>query len=401
MQASGMPYDQLDTAALTDDFENLCPDWTLYRQFPYSEPSEQLTARLLLADPTHYRGEMPYIESLDPNEPVPRGGFGLESVSDPALRAAYAVLRTEYQSDTVDALAAELEKSVYSFENQMYLIAAMAQYGDGAAPALEWFQSLALPKLTGQTDADGQPVLSAGNHADTAAALLAAAAVNAEEAAGLARWLLGNPSRDELYLLELMYYHRQIPVPDTAATVTYQQDGPHTLALSRGMIYRSFSKAQLEAAGFQPSGGDIWADVHYTAGLDDAMNRDNRKLLVEKTIEAADGGALGAGALARITVRVTIPEDVLLEGYERIDLEDYLPTGMRYDSMEVAGNGWYLSSRNDQRLAFSVSREYLRELVFYARCVAPGSYVTESAFASVPGGSLWGVSERSTVEIPG
>ena len=76
-------------------------------------------------------------------------------------------------------------------------------------------------------------------------------------------------------------------------------------------------------------------------------------------------------------------------------------TGMQWG---IRAQGWFLSSRQGQRLQFSAwggndADTQLKPIVYYARCVAPGDYVVESVYVTSTSGENWGASDREMVSI--
>ena len=87
-------------------------------------------------------------------------------------------------------------------------------------------------------------------------------------------------------------------------------------------------------------------------------------------------------------------------------IDEYVPSGMRFerygavdDPERSYGHGWYLGSRQGQRLQFSVYGDPLDPIVYYARCAVPGEYVVESAYISSRSSDIWGCTERESVTI--
>lgn len=393
MQAWGADSAALDRSALDDNFRQFYPEYTYLQLFPYSQPDAVLSARARLTVPEEYYSAGTIFE---PEE--------LPGITDPATRAAAYVMVSDYYGDKamIDAITAELDSSIYSFRDRMYLVAALARAGDkdGAASA---YTRLTADNHQEQTDTHGNKLLSIprsdGLSGDTAAACIAATLLELPDAEALVRQLLLAESTEDPYLFELMYFlQQQRPASSGSAGLTYTLDGKQqTLDLTDGPVYRSFSREQLNAAGFAPT-GNIWANARYTVDLEQALARKNDSLQVGKTIGAVEGGVLRQGGLARITLTFHTPAGIYLDPQNSLAMEDYLPSGMRYEYM-APNTGWYLTAQNDQRISFGSSVEDAKTLVFYARCVAPGEYLGERAFISTGTGSIWGASQRQTVTI--
>ena len=103
-------------------------------------------------------------------------------------------------------------------------------------------------------------------------------------------------------------------------------------------------------------------------------------------------------------------------------VDDYIPSGLRFLSMGSSENDgkaqdcWMLVRQEGQKVTFGYYSYSYRdaeeqpvpgeetyeapgELVYYARCAVPGSYVVDSAYASARCSSAWGASERSSVTV--
>lgn len=395
MRDSGMDPFQLDAAALTDDFDNLKGDGSQFKLFPYSEPDEVLNARIRVAVPEGYS---PGYSSYEQEE--------IPQISNSTERAAAYLIYSDYSSpgEKRKAIREQLQSDSYRFRDRMYLVTALARAG-GEEEAGRWFKELAAPVLRQKTDAGGNTLRyveqqGRESQADTAAALMAAVRLGLPESEGLARYLLQAPEGDDLSLLELLYYLRSQGEPERsrASTVRYHRDGEAVeLLLDGGVTYRSFTRQELDEANFQ-GGEEVWVTALYTAGLETALNREHRVLELTRNIVPVEGGELRQGSLARITLRLTVPDNVQVDPETVLQIQDYVPTGMRYESMEP-GFGWNLSDRNDQRLIFHAVREKAQTLTYYARCTVPGHYVVESGFVSTVAGSVWGASERDEISI--
>ena len=385
----GLDDEALDTGVLTDEFEEFCPDGELYRLFPYAEDDAVLTARIHMTMPSEYL----------------RGGLNLTletiaGIADPAERAAGYLLFYPQRSEGKllrEALEEQLDSSIYTLRDRLYLVLALCRNG-GEDSAKQWFARLTESALVRRTDADGNELLSLADERETAAALLVATELELPEAAGLARQLTAEAPVEDLGLLELAHYLQSLPAPSGRLAVSYTLEGEaQTAEADSGVIYRAFSREQLAGANFSAA-GEVWVSARYTARPADAAGRENAVLSLSKSIEPAEGGTLAQGGLAKITLRWAVPESVVLDEWALLTIEDYVSTGMRYERLEE-GSKWYLDARNDQRVRFTAALKDAGELVFYARCVAPGSYVSESAFFSVPGGTAWGMSERGGVVV--
>lgn len=383
----------LDSSVFTDTLAEFCPERQYYRIFSYAQDSALLSARIKLA--MGEEGEFRAYPLENPEIEIPQ-------TASPADRAALYLMYSDndYFGWMPTAVTKELASGAYSFADKMHLVAALARTGK-VEQAAEWYGELAV--LQEQRGANGERLLSAApdGQADstaTAAACIAASAIAHPDAPDLVRSLLAASASDEPYLLELVYFLRQQPQPaGSVGRVSFTRDGKETIDLQGGVQYRSFSREQLVGAGFEAS-GDVGVSVRCTAAPGEAFAAAERLLVLGKTIEAADGGTLRQGRLAKVTLHLEVPPGVALQPQTSMTIEDYVPTGMRYDSTEPQ-TGWYLSAQNDQRVTFLATLETAGTLVYYARCVAPGSYVGEGAVVSPAGGRIWGQSPPVDVDI--
>ena len=382
MVEAGLDTTYIDTSILTEDFTEYLTEEYYYKLFPSSAEDIILTARIFQANQFNY-GDL----AIDTNN-LP---------DDPSQRAAALLCSERNNIKTKEEIISALGSTGYSVSDRFFLATALAKNGK-TAMAVEEYTKLT-KDLTEQVDANGHTMLSLnGNLQDTAAALMTALELKQPQAEGFAWFLLNTPPTDNLYLLELMSYVNTQPMPENNTTITYTLNGEEeTLNLNEGAIYQSFSEDQLANASFKGS-GQVWVNAFYTADLDKAMDRANETLKINKSIQPVGEEPLKQGDLAKITIVFEIPDSVQIDKEAQLQIDDYLPTGMRYESM-AGETGWELTSRNDQRLSFTAKRDKAQELVFYARCVAPGNYVVESSFARITNGNLWGVSPRESIEI--
>ena len=185
------------------------------------------------------------------------------------------------------------------------------------------------------------------------------------------------------------------------------------------MQFVSFVAEDFEQAQIKEKSGSVSAQVYYTGGLQEALGQENRSITLEKTVAPREGTELKTGDIVRITIRPQM--DSRLNPYG-MTVDDYVPSGLRFLSMGTpesdgkAQDRWMLIRQEGQKLTFGYyfydyreaqdqpapgeeTYEAPSELVYYARCAVPGSYVVDSAYASVQCSSAWGASERSSVTV--
>jgi hypothetical protein len=283
------------------------------------------------------------------------------------------------------------------------------------ATARAWYDANIKPNLKELTGLAGDTALyleaaSLGPTGDaTAAASLLATALRADEAAGLARWLAEKGTPYEPYLFEQIYYLNSFaPTGAEAASFSYRRGG-ETVTETLGAHFKSvsFNREQLMNADFKVLSGDVYADVYYAGAPSDSMNDSARLIGLTKTVQPM-GAGFAPGELVRVTLTPNLSALDADIGETMLVVDDYIPTGMRFERYdheyyyENTDPGWYLNSRQGQRLQFTVygaATGNVRPLVYYARCSTPGEYVVESAYITSANGGTWGASERSAVSI--
>ncbi len=375
--------------------------------FPYSDTDARLSTLAVMAMPDVVDSYIIY--DLTP-----------ETVAASGQRASIGYLaQSLYGNVDLATLEGMLENpDGLDFVDQMYLATAIAQLGE-TETAAQWYEKLVSPKVTklegvsGSTAlvVPGQDSLSDGDC--TAAALLLATACGQEDADGLALGVTWKKSEYEPYIMERLFYLAKVNENSAAsgsASFTYTRDGEQvTQELGTQTERISFTRQQLEEAAFQVTSGKVWADVYYVAPASQDLDPENKKIPVTKKVEAVDGGTLEVGDLARITITPDLSAFDLDVGEAQLVIDDYIPTGMRFERYSAVDDsysdqGWFLSSRQGQRLQFSAwggndADTQLKPIVYYARCVAPGDYVVESAYVTSTSGENWGASDREMVSI--
>ena len=398
--------DWYDVGEMKEQLSDLT-NWELLSLFPYSDADARLSTLAVMAMPDVVDSYLIY--DLTP-----------ETVAASGQRASIGYLaQSLHHNVDLATLEGMLENpDGLDFVDQMYLATAIAQLGE-TETAAQWYEKLVSPKVTklegvsGSTAlvVPGQDSLSDGDC--TAAALLLATACGQEDADGLALGVTWKKSEYEPYIMERLYYLAKVKENSSAAgsaSFTYTRDGEQvTQELGTQTERISFTRQQLEEAAFQVTSGKVWADVYYVAPASQDLDPANKKIPVTKKVEAVDGGTLEVGDLARITITPDLSAFDLDVGEAQLVIDDYIPTGMRFERYSAVDDsysdqGWFLSSRQGQRLQFSAwggndADTQLKPIVYYARCMAPGDYVVESAYVTSTSGENWGASDREMVSI--
>lgn len=389
-----------DEEALTDNFTDVRRG-AMYSLFPYSDSDIEFTVKACLAMPelTHEA----YLKTMSISDSSWVKG------SKSAFYIADALSGKEIPSVLKEMAMTD---PALTYVDRMYLATALAVSGK-TADAQECYNTFVKAKLTEVISPSGEksyyikPIgekLSA--QACTAAASMLASTLHAPEAEGLVRYLMDKPSQYEPYILEKIIYLNNFPQPkDAGGKISYMLDGKLvTEELKNGCKYLTLTKQQLRDADFKVLAGDVYVDAHYTGAADGTAGADKKLIGVTKTLEPV-GGVFKRGALVQITINCDFSKLDTFNESPNVTIDDYIPTGMRYESYagRPGENGvdWYLQSRQEQRVRFATWSfgSKTASIVYYARCVAEGDYVVESAYANSMFGDIWGASPRSTVTL--
>ncbi|MGI5966746.1 MAG: alpha-2-macroglobulin family protein [Anaerotruncus rubiinfantis] len=392
-----------DETALADTLS----DVNLYgvmNLLPYDAQDIELTVKAHLAMP----------ELFDENH----GEISGLSVADSDWftgRKSAVYLARALAGDLLDADLTQMIESGASldFVDKMYLATALAVSGDTAG-ARAAYDKLVKPNLKTREGISGEQAMYVSifeqslNVADwTASASMLASVLGTDEAGALTRYLVEKPSKYDPYLLEKMIYlGRFVPPAGAKAKFTYTVDGKTvTEELGRGMKYLTLSREQLANSSFRVDAGEVYADLYYVGAPEQKMDASRKKLGLTRKVEGVDG-PIRQGSLVKITLTPDLAGLDLDIGDNWMVIDEYVPSGMRFerygavdDPERSYGHGWYLGSRQGQRLQFSVYGDPLDPIVYYARCAVPGEYVVESAYISSSSSDIWGCTERESVTI--
>ena len=177
-----------------------------------------------------------------------------------------------------------------------------------------------------------------------------------------------------------------------------------THSLTRWGTTLNFNRSQLAEADFQVLNGVVYADVYFVGTIEQVADEAHRRIDITKTLTPVCGGDIEVGTLVRVTLTPGNNPSAFGEraGSWHMVIDDYIPTGMRFErfgnSRGQWPDSWHPVSRQGQRVQFS-AHGTLRPIIYYVRAVTPGEYVVESAFISSAYSPVWGASERSTVTI--
>lgn len=390
-----------DTAALEDSISDISTG--VISLLPYSKPDIELTSQAYLALPQFMNAKG--LKELNFDDV---GEFE-------GTKSAFHLL----QALSGNTIAADLPKRLGSdtsldYVDKMYLATALAVSGDEKT-AGEWYDKLVKPNLTELEGISGEkayyiPQQEKRSKEDcTAAASMLATVLSTDHADYLARFLADKKSYYKPYLFEQLLYLTRFKANDSnKAKFSYVLDGKTiTETLDRGTKYITLTKDQLNNADFKVLSGHVFADVYYAGTPEQTADSSRKKIGLTKRIEAVDGGEIKFGSVVRITLTPNLSALDANIGETQLVIDDYIPSGMRFERYESKDyqnmRGWYLNSRQGQRLQFTAygagSSSGLYPIIYYARCAASGNYVVESAYINSEYADTWGASDRSTVAI--
>ncbi|MCL2578485.1 MAG: Ig-like domain-containing protein [Oscillospiraceae bacterium] len=381
-----------------EDITDLHSRWSFLRPLPHAAENIELTVLAHLALPDFV--ELPQMQiDFDDTQHSGRGS---------AIFAARALAGQEIGVSLRDYMA---QGAGLDYIDRIYLAMAMYISGD-AAGAREWYNTLVTAQLSEHPGLAGDIALSVADgrmdaNQTTAAALMLATLMGHQDAHGLALYLTRHqPRGQEPLLLEMIYYLRQFaPTGGSTASFSYQIGGQTiTRELTSGFYRLTLSRDEFAAASFETLTGQVYADVYFVG--DPSTDESNRLIGLTKTLTPVDG-VFEPGALVRITLTPDLSAFDLRVGDTGLVMDDYIPTGMRFERFAAGtqfaggthGTGWWLRSRQGQRLQFGSFGIRPGPIVYYARIATPGEYVVERAFISSATADTWGASERDVVTI--
>ena len=422
---------------MQDDLSDVI-DGSYVRLYPYDSDSIPLAAKVHLAAPEYLvGGDMTagFYNAIGSRQ------MGDSEADLNTAAAAYLGLAA-HRAPVLGQLRALLEqREGYTLEQQLWLLAALAAIGDGDA-AKGYYDEIVAPNLKeGETGA-GIATLTLGESAGdveenlrlTALASISASILRLPDAQGMVRYLMSNRSTLDNYLLEQVVYLRyNEPQGTSAAAFSYQKDGKREkVELDKtGMTFLNLTADQFGKADLKLESGNVLVSAYYLGSAAEASEQENNQITLKKTIETTDGGPMKPGSIVRITLTPVLPNNKI--DPSKLTVDDYIPSGMRYLGMgsaageydEKYNHYWNLISREEQRVSFCYfdwedglnyygemeggfpeepvpgEQTYpeIKPLTYYARCATPGAYVVDGAYASSPSAMMWGMSERTNVQI--
>lgn len=306
----------------------------------------------------------------------------------------------------------------FSYLDQLYLLAGLTALGD-ETNAQAYYKHLVSEKVatkdavafvkSGKTEAD---YLEA-----TAIASLSASVLHTKEADLFIQYLMDTPSKTELYVMEMMVYlqnyRAELLEPVVFNLETSKGKERITLAAletKRLVLYQ----ADWEALQVSMEKGELLATARLVTDQD-GLDQSNEAFSLNRRIEVVGGGDLTVGKKVKITLTPSITDQT----YSQIfTITDHLPAGFRYIGMgnsSKSQESWLEGRREGQHVLFYYHNNWVdatregknslrkaenpQALVYYALCVAPGSYTQAPALFTEGGGKQWGQSKKEEVII--
>ncbi|MBQ9992269.1 MAG: hypothetical protein IJP33_02430, partial [Firmicutes bacterium] len=309
----------------------------------------------------------------------------------------------------------------FEYDEALYLLLGLALLGDEENTESLYETMISARMQIEQNAITGDMAWLSNEKADayetqfrTAFALaIATAAGKDTDAAMFAEYLQQIKPDRYLYLLQMVYYAKNIePAESAPAAFSFMQDGERKV-IELGMTDKTafwFSKEQLEKADFKVLSGDVYCTAFYegSAALLDEPARELVKL--EKNITTVKGDG-GPGTVYLVTVSVKFDKTAPYGGYT---VEDYIPSGCRFLKVErYVNDNWYCIDQGLQGITFYYpypdpaeglsiygnSSNGTTTIRYYIRSLLPGDYVSDSAVISHSESGAWGKSAKGMLTI--
>lgn len=369
----GMDADALPTSGFNP--ESLYPGGLAL--FPYASPDLFLSARVALLGPS-----LPAAEAR-----AGRLQGWLEEAEGNRERRIVALAGLAGLGENVGGELRDLEGEDLTITEQLWLAIGLAAAGDeDGARAVE------REVLSEHGRRLGDWVRLEGGTADnayeaTALALLLAAQLRDPIALDLSRYLLANPSADQIAPLEQLGFVRAALrwLPRAEARFAWSLDGERHVETieAGGSFHLVLTAAQRASISIEPLEGEMVVASSWDGVADYASLPSDPMVSIERVVRPA--GSLPAATLVQVRLRVTIDPNAPSGCYEVTDL---LPSGL---APIVATWDYWLESSSDaefvrpysvegQRVSWCVDpKARPRPLGYVARVVTPGTYRWEPA----------------------
>ena len=378
----------------------------LLRTFTHSNPNVELTVLANLALPEWFE-PIEYAWDLRYDDGRPSARFIMQALVG--------------QEIDVDLSGAIVQGDDIDHIDKIYLAMAMYISGDTAG-ARRWYNTLVGNLRTEQLGIAGSVALSItdpdrilSRRQTTAAALVFATLIEHDDAHGFALYMSQHRRRwEDIHLLEKIFYLQTFPpLGEEESSFSFELNGETiTHTITNNSVRVRLNRSEFAQANFAVLFGQVYADVYYIGTPEQLEDAPNKLIPVTKTLTPI-GGEFRPGALVRVTIRPDLSAFNLAIGNTQLVINDYIPTGMRFERFgptarqPFGGARWHLSHRQGQRLQFNATGGWrtsgtylsLGSIVYYVRCILPGTYVVESAYINSAVSDTWGASERGTVTI--
>lgn len=378
------------------------------RLFPFTESDILLSAKAVAVAPDFFE---------EPSKTRLFRGVIADEESHPLDVAAAYMGLAGFGVPILPELREALDVPFYLSEEQLVYAKALAILGD-TAPGLTWFDEVLGPHIV-HNDDETSVSLGGDVHFDYWMTLNAAALAiltNHPYHQGFVRYLLNNPSRVHLPLLELaLFATRHMPTEDSAAVFTYNIGGRTvTHNFGRGFATRlELGRDQLDGADFSVVSGNVGYVAHFQGGLTGETGFPDG-MTVETAVIPQTDGPVRVGDIVHVQTTITFGDAP--RGHYHI--RQSLPTGLRFISAELVRIDGVEADNRFQRMRypFFFTEGEAGMLNFYvgprmgnmpryvtfryvARAVLPGQYIIEATALGLSGSDELYHGERALIEI--
>jgi len=315
--------------------------------------------------------------------------WGLASLNEPVL---------------IDVKNALTNKDL-STKEKIYLILALVELGDYSATEEEY------NKLVGDKLKKVDPIayINDGTNKDeiienTALCSLIALKLNKPEKEGLYKYVKINPSKELLANYELMCYTMNtIPNTNKEGKFTYEIDGvKKDVVLKKVESFKmQLTKKSLSSLKFSNIQGDIDVLSSFKGSVKDLYN--GKESIVKLTRSySGKNNTFNQSDLVKVTLKPEFLKEAPDGYYEVIDV---LPCGLRYvEGKPYIENRCYPYEVSGQKVIFGIyysknSKENIKDMIYYARAVSPGSFTADNAIIKHYDSNVAGFAKQENVNI--
>lgn len=421
-----LPEDEQRTIRKDARLDEIQEDEGGVKLLPLGEGDAALTAKLLIAAPQLLSQDMAvnFLQQVladaasTPNDRV-MAYVGLAAAKSPVLLDLTRMLK---------------EDSTLTTAQRLYLGCGIAKLGDFTS-AKQVYSELkdagVLKKETDLTYVTG--ATSEEQLENTAAALMLTSITSNPDADALMRYLNAqNNERAMSYTtlpnLEMLTYleHFTVPYGEKAGKFSYTLDGETTDVVldGKGIHTMAMNANDFQRVKYKNIRGDLYAAVNRTVSPDEAEVVPTNKLTITKQYTPQDD--FYVGGKVRVDLTVTFSDDAPSGCYL---ITDDIPSGMRYmpsqemspwhkwcwstmeqdgqtvrgyvyrDSSVKSENDWFDEMPVEQISTIKPKQKNVYTFTYFASCMLPGEFVSESAYITPQEAGIAAKSERTTITI--